>query len=392
MVCRRRIDGDLAIKSEASMNRDKVLSRSRVGTPALLLDLDVLEANIAAMTARARSLGVSLRPHAKSHKSVDIARRLCAAGAIGACCATPAEAEMMAAAGIGGIVITSPISTPDAMARVRRLLVRGADLVLVADHPEQLGPLASAAIETQRRVPVLVELDVGVGRTGCLEVADALSLAKQVSKSSALRFAGVQAYWGHLQQIASFNERKRCVALQAQRLADLIFKLTTSGLKPEIVTGGGTGTHWIDGQTGLFTELQPGSFLFLDSCYSTIEFSEEPNPFRASLFVAAGVVSANRSNRVIVNAGLKAFASDSGRPVPTRGAPSGATYRFLGDEHGAVEFTSESRPALGSVIELLTSHCDPTVNLYSDYQVIQGETIVDQWSIGARGYSVPLHE
>jgi D-serine deaminase-like pyridoxal phosphate-dependent protein len=362
------------------------LPRSRVRTPALLLDVEVLEANMSAMATRARSLGVALRPHAKSHKCIEIARRLCTAGALGASCATPGEAEALAAGGISGILITSPISTADALARIQRLLLRGADLMLVADHLDQVGQYAAIAIQAERRLFVLVDLDVGLGRTGCVEVSDALAVAKRIVKCSSLRFGGVQAYWGNLQHIASFDERKRRVEPQAQRLASLIAALTDNGLKPEIVTGGGTGTHWIDGQTGLFTELQPGSFLFLDSCYAPIELSPEPTPFRPSLFVAAAVVSANRSDRVIVNAGIKAIASDSGKPVPLRGAPANATYRFLGDEHGAIEFTTGPRPALGSVIELLTSHCDPTVNLYAQYHVVQGETIVDEWTIAARGY------
>ena len=368
------------------MNYEASLTRSHVRTPALLLELDALEANISAMATRARALGVAIRPHVKSHKCIEIARRLCAAGALGASCATPGEAEAMAAGGIPGILITSPISTVDALAWIRRLLLRGADLMLVADHPDQVGQYGAIALQVERRLPVLVDFDVGVGRTGCLELSEALALAKLIAKCNSLRLGGVQAYWGHLQQIASFDERKRRVEPQAQRLASLISALTEIGLKPEIVTGGGTGTHFIDGQTGLFTELQPGSFLFLDSCYAQIELSPEPNPFRPSLFVAAAVVSANRSDRVIVNAGFKAMATDSGTPVPLRGAPAHATYRFLGDEHGAIEFTTGPRPALGSVIELLTSHCDPTVNLYARYHVVQAETIIDEWPIAARGY------
>jgi len=360
--------------------------RSRVRTPSLLLDLDVLEANISAMAARARSLGVALRPHAKSHKCIEIARQLCTAGAIGASCATPHEAEAMAEAGIPGILITSPISTADALARITRLHSAGADLLLVVDHPDQVAQLATMFMHVQRKLPVLVELDVGVGRTGCVEISDAVALAKCVAACNSLRFGGVQAYWGNLQQITSLDERKRGLEPQAQRLVNLIAALTESGLKPEIVTGGGTGTHWIDAQTGLFTELQPGSFIFLDSCYVGIELSPPPNPFRPSLFVAAAVVSANRPDRVIINAGFKAFATDSGRPVPVRGAPADATYRFFGDEHGAIEFKTGPRPPLGSVIELLTSHCDPTVNLYDRYHVVRGETIVDEWNVVARGY------
>lgn len=292
----------------------------------------------------------------------------------------------MAAAGISGVLITSPISTVHALDRVHRVLSRGGDLMLLADHPDQVRQYAAIAAQLPQPLRVLIELDVGVGRTGCVEIPEALALAKYIAKCHSLRFAGVQAYWGHLQQVQSFSERRRRVEEQAQRLANLITVLTENELKPEIVTGGGTGTHWIDGQTGLFTELQPGSYIFLDSCYAPLEMSPEPNPFRPALFVAAGVISANRPDRVIVNAGFKALATDSGKPLPVRGAPANATYRFFGDEHGAIEFTGGPPPALGSTIELLTSHCDPTVNLHSRYQVVRGETIVDEWPITARGY------
>ena len=270
--------------------------------------------------------------------------------------------------------------------RVRGLLLRGADLMLVADDAGNVDALAAVAAEAGRPLPILVELDVGVGRTGCIEVADAVALAKRIAAQRSLRFAGIQAYWGNLQQVAPLEEREKRAALQIERTRALIAALTDAGLKPGIVSGSGTGTHWIDGSSGIFTELQPGSFLFLDSCYITVAMSAEGNPFVPALFVAASVVTANRPNRVIVNAGWKAFATDSGKPVPMRGAPAGATYRFMGDEHGAIEFESGTPPPHGAVIELLTSHCDPTVNLHARYQVVRGDEVVDEWPILARGY------
>lgn len=362
------------------------MRRDDVKTPALILDLDALDRNIATMATRAKRLGVALRPHAKSHKCVEIARRLVAAGALGPGCATIDEAEAMAGGGIGGILITSPMATAHMRERVRRLLLRCADVMLVADDPGNVEALAAIAAGAQSPLPILVELDVGVGRTGCVEISDAVALAKRIAGHTSLRFAGIQAYWGNLQQVTPLEERERRVAAQIERTRALIAALTGAGLKPEIVSGSGTGTHWIDGRSGIFTELQPGSFLFLDSCYAAITMSAEGNPFVPALFVAAGVVTSNRPDRVIVNAGWKAFATDSGKPVPMRGAPAGATYRYMGDEHGAVEFESGTPPQLGVVIELLTSHCDPTVNLHAHYQVVRGDEVVDEWPILARGY------
>jgi 3-hydroxy-D-aspartate aldolase len=360
--------------------------RDRLRTPALVLDLDALERNIATMVATAKAAGVALRPHAKSHKCPEIARRLAASGALGPACATIGEAEAMAAAGLGGILITSPMATDDMLARVRRLLLRGADLLLVADHAGNVDALDALAAAAGRRLSIIVELDVGVGRTGCIEIADAVALARHIAGHKPLRFAGIQGYYGNLQQVMPFDERQQRAAAQIERIRALVAALTAERLKPEIITGSGTGTHWIDAQSHLFTELQPGSFLFLDSCYQPIPLSPAGNPFTPALFVAAGVVTANHPTKVIVNAGWKAFATDSGKPVPLRGAPAGATYRYMGDEHGAVEFESGPAPALGAVIELLTSHCDPTVNLHARYQVVRGEAVVDEWPIAARGY------
>jgi len=267
-----------------------------------------------------------------------------------------------------------------------RLLGRGADVMVVTDSPGNVAELAALADREHRPLSVIVEIDVGVGRTGCVEVVDAVSLVKEIARQPTLRFAGIQAYWGNLQQVMPFDERAQRVATQANKLRKLINALRTEGLTPPIVTGGGTGTHWLDASHGIFTELQPGSYLFLDSCYGSIPVTPDGNPFVTSLFVAATIVSANRPGRVIVNSGFKAFATDSGLPKPIRGAPANSSYRFMGDEHGAIDFEGAANPPVGATIELLTSHCDPTVNLYASFLVARGDEIVDEWPIMARGY------
>ena len=357
--------------------------RSEVPTPALLVDIEALDRNIAVMREAAQAMGVSLRPHAKTHKCVEIAQRLAAAGSIGISCATIGEAEAMALGGLRGILITAPLTTAQALDRLRCLLLRGADVAIVADHPENVPPLASIAAATGRTLPVLIDVDVGLGRTGCLDAGAAVTIAKRIASASSLRFSGVQAYWGHLQQVMPFSERTRRVGEQVERLRVVIAALGDAGLPPPIVSGGGTGSHRIDGASGIFTELQPGSFLFLDSCYGAVPLSETGNPFTPSLFVAAAVVSANKPGRLIVNGGYKAFATDSGKPVAMRGGPTGAVYSFMGDEHGALDFHGSS-PPLGAIIEFLTSHCDPTVNLYSQIYVVRGDEVVDIWQIRSR--------
>jgi len=360
------------------------MRRSDVPTPALLVNIDILDRNIALMRDRAAALGVKLRPHAKAHKCVEIAQRIVAAGAIGISCATIGEAEAMALGGIDGILVTAPLTSSDAIERLRRLLLRDADIAVVADHPASVAQLSTVAAAAGRTLDVVVDVDVGMGRTGCLEIVDAVALARQITSTPALNYAGIQAYWGNLQHVSPFSERSRLIGIQADRVRAAVAALTAAGLPPAIVTGGGTGSHGIDAATGLFTEIQPGSYLFMDSCYGAINISENDNPFAPSLFVAATVVSANKPGRVVVNAGWKAFAADSGKPVALRGGPPGASYRFMGDEHGALDFEGDGGPELGSTIEFLTSHCDPTVNLYGAFHVVRGDEVIDIWPIRAR--------
>jgi len=360
------------------------MRRSDVPTPALLVDIDLLDRNIASMRDAAAALGVKLRPHAKAHKCVEVAQRIMAAGAVGASCATIGEAETMALGGIGGILVTAPLTSSDAIDRLRRLLLRGADIAVVADHPASVAQLAAVAAEAGRTLDVVVDIDVGMGRTGCAEIPDAVALARQIEAAPALTYAGIQAYWGNLQHVSPFAERARLIAIQTERVRAVIAALTSAGLPPPIVSGGGTGSHRIDAATGLFTEIQPGSYLFMDSCYSAVSISENDNPFVPSLFVAATVVSANKPGRVVVNAGWKAFAADSGKPVALRGGPPGASFRFMGDEHGALDFEGGGGPELGATVEFLTSHCDPTVNLYGAFHVVRGDEVVDIWPIRAR--------
>ena len=195
----------------------------------------------------------------------------------------------MALGGLTGILITGPLNSIDALDRLRRLLLRGADVTVIADHPE-FGFSAHCDRGCSRRtLPVLVDVDVGMDRTGCLEIADVVSLAKDIAATPSLRYAGIQAYWGNLQQVMPFDERSRLVGVQTERVRAVIDALQAAKLPPGIVSGGGTGSHRIDAASGLFTEIQPGSYLFMDSCYGKVAISETGNPFMPSLFVAATV-------------------------------------------------------------------------------------------------------
>jgi 3-hydroxy-D-aspartate aldolase len=362
-------------------------SRTRLTTPALILDLDRLEANIATMAAQCRAAGIGLRPHAKTHKSVRIARLQLEAGALGACCATVGEAEILARAGIGGVLVTSPLVVPSKVARLAALHRSGAVLLVVVDHPRHVADLDRALDGAHRRLPVLVDVDPGLGRTGVASLADAVALARAVADSLHLEFAGLQSYAGHLQHVESFAARADLAAASFERLRALIAALRAQGLAPRIVSGGGTGTSSIDAAARVFTELQAGSYAVMDVEYEQVELAEGGvSPFAPALFVQATVISNNAPGMATTDAGLKRFATDGPRPRLVRGAPDGSVYALSGDEHGCIVLADASQAVeLGAVVECVVPHCDPTVNLYDAYHCVRGERLVDLWPVDARG-------
>jgi D-serine deaminase-like pyridoxal phosphate-dependent protein len=328
---------------------------------------------------------VSLRPHAKTHKCPDIARRQRRAGAIGTACATLREAEDMAAAGISDLLITSPLVGPDKIDRVVALHRRSAIMVVV-DHPAQADAVARALQPDDAPLAVLLDVDVGQARTGIVAAGDALALAKQIKGAPRLRVAGLQGYAGHIQHILDGKERKEATEQAAGLLGAVADRLRTENLAPEIISGSGTGTSAFDLAGGCYTELQTGSYVFMDADYGRVR---EPGggalPYEHALFVLATVVSVNRPGQVTVDAGTKALAVNG--PLPERfvGAPPGSTYVFAGDEHGTVKLpASAPAPPLGSRILIGATHCDPTVNLHSGYHVVAADGSLARWPIVGR--------
>ena len=361
-------------------------SRWRLATPALIVDLDGLEENIARMAGFCEAHDIALRPHAKSHKSVEICRRQIAAGAVGICCATLGEAEVMAAAGIAKVIITSPVAGGAKIGRLAALNAGAAGLIAVSDHPDNVEALNLAAQAENAPLRLLVDVDIGHRRTGVATVDAAVDLARRIDAASHLEFAGVQAYGGHLQHIPDFSARTVAAGEASQRLRDVIEALDGAGLDPGIVTGAGTGTYEIDTKLGLYTELQAGSYIFMDVEYADAAlWSDGGRPFDSALFVQTTVVSANHSGQATTDAGLKAFATDGPLPLIARGAPDGATYSFTGDEFGCITLPPGEELALGSVVECMVPHCDPTVNLHDYYHCVRGDDLVDIWRVDARG-------
>lgn len=364
-------------------------SRGLLNTPALVIDLDTLESNVAAMASFARAHNVKLRPHSKTHKSAEIARRQIAAGAIGICCAKLGEAEALAEAGIRGLHITSPIVAAPGIERLVELLGVAPDTTVVVDHPDNADAIARAAADAGIVAGIIIDIDPGMHRTGVASPEAVVDLARKIARLPSLRYGGVQFYCGRHQHIESYAERRASIEERTTYLRGIIDLLKAAGLAPAIVTGSGTGTHKIDAELGTFTELQVGSYVFMDRQYNDCDIRGEGNPtFGTSLQIDARVVSANTPGMCTVDAGLKSMSTETGPPPILAGAPEGSTFRFMGDEHGAVTVPEGARaPGIGASVTLIPPHCDPTVNLYDAYHVVRSGTLVDIWPVTARGRS-----
>jgi D-serine deaminase-like pyridoxal phosphate-dependent protein len=362
-------------------------SRADLNTPVLVLDVDALDRNIQRMAALAAHHGVALRPHAKTHKSVDIALRQKKAGAAGVCCAKIGEAEVLAEGGVAGILITSPVAAPAAIDRLAKLAATADGLMAVVDHPNVAARIDAALAATETKLDVIIDIDPGIARTGVASADAAVALAKVISASPNLEYRGVQFYCGSQQHIECYAERRTAIVERTAYLQEVIAALTEAGFAPEIVTGSGTGTHRIDLELGVFNELQAGSYVFMDKQYLDCDIADgaEP-PFEVSLAVDARVVSANHNGLVTIDAGYKSLSTDGGVAVVQRGAPETAFFAFMGDEHAAL-IAPEIGTALapGDPVSLTVPHCDPTVNLYDFYHVVAGDTLVDIWPVSARG-------
>lgn len=362
-------------------------SRAVLNTPVLVIEQDALERNVAAMAAFAKTRGIALRPHAKTHKSVDIARMQLAAGAVGVCCAKIGEAETLADGGISAMLITSPVVAPQAIARLAALHARIGDLRVVADNPENVASLARVVASADRPLTVLVDIDPGIRRTGVPTPNAAVGLARQIAHEPALRFGGVQFYCGAQQHIESYADRRATIAERTEYLRGIVERLRAENLSPDLITGGGTGTHWIDAELGVLNDLQVGSYVFMDRQYNDCDLRGEGVAlFDTALQIDAHVISANSQSMATIDAGFKAMSTDGGNPTVLSGAPTNAMFVFMGDEHGAL-IAPDHPFKIGDRVTLAAPHCDPTVNLYDYYHVVRDGTLVAIWPISARGRS-----
>ncbi|NDZ13520.1 alanine racemase [Variovorax sp. WS11] len=353
-----------------------------IDTPALVLDLDAFERNLMRMAEALRGSKVRLRAHAKCHKTPEIARRQVALGAVGICCQKVSEAAVFVEAGIEDVLVTNQV-VGDAKLRHLAALGRRARIGVLVDHPLQVQALAAAAQAHAVTLDVYVEVNVGANRCGVAPGEEAVRLARQVAASTPLRFMGLHCYHGPAQHMRSPQERAAAIAGAAQAARTTREAIEASGLPVERVTGAGTGTFLHERDSGVFNEIQAGSYVFMDRDYGDNQRGENDVAFEHALFVRTTVMSRATPERAVVDAGLKASSVDSGLPIVWQ-RPD-LRYVKASDEHGVLATPDAAALTLGDPLMLVPGHCDPTVNLYDELVCVRGERVEALWPIAARG-------
>jgi D-serine deaminase-like pyridoxal phosphate-dependent protein len=361
------------------------MSLADVETPALLVDRRALDANIAALASylRQHAPGIRLRPHAKSHKSPDIARRQVAAGAVGVCCQTVGEAEAMAAGGIADILLTNEVADSGKAARLAALAGR-ARIVACVDHPAQVALLAAAVRAAGTTLGVLVEVDVGGGRCGVPSAEAAQALSAMVAQTPGLRLDGLQAYHGRAQHLRTLAERRAAIASASGIAEAAAQSIRHSGLPCQTITGAGTGTFELEASGTVYTELQCGSYVFMDADYArNIRDADSDIPaFAQSLTLLTTVISTPTPERAVCDAGLKAMSLDSG--PPSLALHPGLTYVGTSDEHSTLHVLPGTTLRPGDRLQIVPGHCDPTVAMHDWIVAHQDHVVTDLWPV-ARG-------
>ncbi|MFC3124122.1 DSD1 family PLP-dependent enzyme [Pseudoroseomonas globiformis] len=355
------------------------MREEEVDTPALILDLDAFEANLDSMAAILAPTGAKLRAHAKTHKSPVVALQQMKRGAVGQCTQKVAEAEALAWGGVPDILVSNEVVAPRKLARLAAL--SGISRVaLCADHADAVGLIEQAAQAAGTRLSVLVEIDVGAGRCGVSPGPEAVALASRIAASRHLIFGGLQAYHGRAQHIRSPEARTAAITSAVDSTRRTVEQLRQQGLECGIVGGGGTGTFRHEASSGVFTEIQAGSYAFMDADYAA---NEDAPPFRQSLFLLTQVMSVPKPDLAVVDAGHKAAPTDSG--FPQLWERPGLTYSGASDEHGNLRVEGGKRPKLGEKLRLVPGHCDPTIDRYDWFVGVRRGRVECLWPIAARG-------
>lgn len=363
------------------------MDESEIQTPCLVLDLDALERNIKKMGNFAKQMGVRHRVHGKMHKSVDVAllqERL--GNSVGVCCQKVSEAEVFARGGIKDVLVSNQVRHPAKIDRLARIPKLGARAICCVDDIENVQDLSAAAIAHGTQIECLVEIDCGAGRCGVTTTAEVVAIAEAIDAADGLKFSGLQAYQGAMQHLDSYQDRKAKVDLVVAMVKDAVTGLKDKGLECDIVGGGGTGSYYFEGNSGVFNELQCGSYAFMDADYGRILDAEgnriDQGEWENALFILTSVMSHAKADKAIVDAGLKAQSVDSGLPVIF--GRTDVEYVKCSDEHGVVA-DPNSVLKINDKLKLVPGHCDPTCNVHDWYVGVRAGKVEVVWPVSARG-------
>jgi len=354
-----------------------------IDTPSLILELPSFERNLKLMSDSLQGRNIRLRPHAKSHKCPEIAHRQLKSGAIGICCQKVSEAEALVEGGISDVLISNEV-VGDAKLKRIALLAKKARIAVCVDDARNVDELTAAARNEGVILNLLIEIDAGAHRCGVTPGKAAVDLARRIIASRNLRFAGLQAYHGGAQHIRRVPDRRAAIDHAVAQVKTTTALMKEAGIPCDYITGAGTGSYMFEATSGVYTEVQPGSYIFMDVDYGRNEWEGSLLPlFEQSLFIWTTVMSVPNAERAVVDAGLKAVSIDSG--LPRVADYEGVEYVNASDEHGVLETREATLFALGEKIRLIPGHCDPTVNLYDWLICVRDRRVEAIWPITARG-------
>ena len=363
------------------------MDEADIQTPCLILDLDALERNIKKMGDYARAQGMRHRVHGKMHKSVDVAllqERL--GGSVGVCCQKVSEAEVFARGGIKDVLVSNQVRDPAKIDRLARMPKLGARVICCVDDLANVADLSAAALRHGTQVECLVEIDCGAGRCGVNTTAAVVALAQAIDAADGLRFAGIQAYQGAMQHMDKYDDRKAKIGLAVAMVKDAVDRLAELGIACDIVGGGGTGSYYFEATSGVYNELQCGSYAFMDADYGRILDQNgqriDEGEWENALFILTSVMSHTKPDKAIVDAGLKVQSVDSGLPVIY--GRTDVKYLKCSDEHGVVEDLAGVLK-VNDKLRLVPGHCDPTCNVHDWYVGLRGGKVEVVWPVSARG-------
>jgi 3-hydroxy-D-aspartate aldolase len=365
------------------------MSEDDIQTPCLVLDLDALERNIKKMGDYAAAQGMRHRVHGKMHKSVDVAKlQETLGGACGVCCQKVSEAEVFARGGIRDVLVSNQVRHPAKIDRLARIPTYGARAICCVDDVTNVADLSEAAVRHGTQIECLVEIDCGAGRCGVTTTPAVVEIATAIDAAEGLKFAGIQAYQGAMQHLDSYEERKEKIGIAVAMVKDAVDTLRTKGLECDIVGGGGTGSYYFESTSGVYNELQCGSYAFMDADYGRILDKDgkriDKGEWENAMFILTSVMSHAKADKAIVDAGLKVQSVDSGLPVIY--GRDDVEYVKCSDEHGVVMDTAGVLK-INDKLKLVPGHCDPTANVHDWYVGVRNGKVECVWPISARGHA-----